>query len=248
MHKAKKQWLAINVLGGVAVLGSYAQGLLTHPDTRNVLWGDVPELLREVYSVTMWLATAGYLVFMGYVLLRVDFADVRVGRRGFGVINACCAAIVVASALWSADPSASGDTVKRVLCRKLINSSMSSFVAYSDSSSQCETAVSPNGGIVETFCNAAWWHLTCAHLSVRACSPKLFRHSCEYAYKTLSHPGASSPKPSVSVRTFWSAADAARARSSLGSAEYRECESGPNLWTVMTAAIESNCLANCAMD
>ena len=100
MHKAKKQWLAINILGGVAVLGSYAQGLLTHPDTRNLLWGDVPEPLREVYNVTMWLATAGYLVFMGYVLLRVDFADVRVGRRGFGVINACCAAIVVAAALW----------------------------------------------------------------------------------------------------------------------------------------------------
>ena len=34
MHPQKKQWLAINVLGGVAVLGSYAHGLITHPETR----------------------------------------------------------------------------------------------------------------------------------------------------------------------------------------------------------------------
>ena len=101
MHPQKKRWLAINVLGGVAVLGSYAHGLITHPETRNLLWGDMPELLQEVYGVTMWLATAGYLMFMYYVLFRIDAAEVRVGKRfGFGVINACCAAVVVASALW----------------------------------------------------------------------------------------------------------------------------------------------------
>ena len=101
MHPKKKQWLAINVLGGVAVLGSYAHGLITHPETRNLLWGDMPEPLKDVYGVTMWLATAGYLMFMYYVLFRVDAAEVRVGKRGgFGVINACCAAVVIASALW----------------------------------------------------------------------------------------------------------------------------------------------------
>jgi len=63
MHPQKKQWLAINVLGGIAVLGSYAHGLITHPQTRNLLWGDMPEPLRNVYGVTMWLATSGYLVF-----------------------------------------------------------------------------------------------------------------------------------------------------------------------------------------
>jgi hypothetical protein len=31
----------------------------------------------------------------------IDAAEARVGKRfGFGVINACCAAVVVASALW----------------------------------------------------------------------------------------------------------------------------------------------------
>jgi hypothetical protein len=101
MHPQKKQWLAINVVGGVAVLGSYAHGLITHPETRDLLWGDMPGPLQDVYGVTMWLATAGYLVFMYYVLFRVDAAKARVGQRfGFGVINACCAAVVIASALW----------------------------------------------------------------------------------------------------------------------------------------------------
>ena len=101
MHPQKKQWLAINVLGGVAVLGGYAHGLITHPETRDLLWGDMPEPLQSVYGVTMWLATAGYLVFMYYVLFRVDAAKARVGKRfGFGVINAYCAAVVIASALW----------------------------------------------------------------------------------------------------------------------------------------------------
>ena len=113
MHSQKKQWLAINVVGGVAVLGSYAHGLTTHPQTRDLLWGDMPEPLQGVYGVTMWLATAGYLVFMHRVFFRVDPSEARVGEnRGFGVINACCAAVVVASALWMpltfaylADPS-----------------------------------------------------------------------------------------------------------------------------------------------
>jgi hypothetical protein len=101
MHPQKKQWLAINVLGGIAVLGSYAHGLLTHPQTRDLLWGDMPGPLQDVYGVTMWLATAGYLVFMHFVLFRVDPAEAQVGKQfGFGVINACCAAVVVASALW----------------------------------------------------------------------------------------------------------------------------------------------------
>jgi hypothetical protein len=101
MHRQKKQWLAINVLGGVAVLGSYAHGLITHPETRDLLWGDMPEPLQDVYGVTMWLATAGYLVFMHHVLFRIDPAEVRVGQySGLSVINGFSAAVVFASALW----------------------------------------------------------------------------------------------------------------------------------------------------
>jgi len=101
MHPQKKRWLAINVLGGIAVLGSYAHGLITHPETRNLLWGDMPEPLKNVYGVTMWLAAGGYLAFVHYFLFRVDAAEARVGQQfGFGVVNVCCAAVVVGAALW----------------------------------------------------------------------------------------------------------------------------------------------------
>ncbi len=101
MHPQKKKWLVINVVGGIAVLGSYAHGLITHPDTRDMLWGAMPSPLKSIYGVTMWLAAAGYLVFMHHVFFRIDAGEARIGQHfGFGVINACCAAVVFASALW----------------------------------------------------------------------------------------------------------------------------------------------------
>lgn len=100
MHPLKKTWLAINAVGGAAVLGSYVHGLATHPETRNELWGSMPPELQAVYGVTMWLAAGGYFVFSYYFLARTDADDVRFGRFGFGLLNALYALIMVASALW----------------------------------------------------------------------------------------------------------------------------------------------------
>jgi hypothetical protein len=100
MHPQKKTFLLINLLGGLAVLGSYAQGLGAHPQTRALLWGGIPEPLRPIYGITMWLATAGYLMFIYEVVAHVEPGETRIGRLGFGIINVCCAAVVSASALW----------------------------------------------------------------------------------------------------------------------------------------------------
>ncbi len=100
MHRKKKTWLAINGVGGVAVLASYAHGIMTHPETRNALWGTIPAELQAVYGVTMWLAAAGYFFFSYYFVLRTDAERVRFGRFGFGLINALYALIMVTSALW----------------------------------------------------------------------------------------------------------------------------------------------------
>ena len=100
MHTQKKAWLAINIVGGVAVLGSYVHGLVTHPETRNALWGTIPEELKAVYGVTMWLAAGGYFFFSYYFLVRTDAASVRFGRLGFGLVNALYALVMLASALW----------------------------------------------------------------------------------------------------------------------------------------------------
>jgi hypothetical protein len=100
VHQQKKAWLAINAVGGAAVLGSYVHGLLTHPETRNDLWGSIPLELQAVYGVTMWLAAGGYFFFSYYFLVRTDADEVRFGRFGFGLINALYALIMIASAAW----------------------------------------------------------------------------------------------------------------------------------------------------
>jgi hypothetical protein len=91
----------INVLGGSAVLASYAYGLASNPLTRGDVWGGVPETLRPLYTVTMLLAAAGYFAFSYFVLLKVDPDRSRIGDRfGFGAFNLLYALILIPSALW----------------------------------------------------------------------------------------------------------------------------------------------------
>jgi hypothetical protein len=100
MH-AKKIWLIIiNILGGIAVLGSYVLGFTSRPDAAEVLWGGVPASLRPLYSANMFLAAAGYFAFSLY-LLRLNPDETRVaGRFGYEIYNILYAAILVPSALW----------------------------------------------------------------------------------------------------------------------------------------------------
>lgn len=100
MNPKKKTWLAINAVGGAAVLGSYVHGIATHPETRNDLWGTMPPELQAVYGVTMWLAAAGYFFFSYQFFVRTDADEVRFGGFGFGLINALYALIMVTSTLW----------------------------------------------------------------------------------------------------------------------------------------------------
>jgi hypothetical protein len=101
MHSRLRSLLWLNLLGGGAVLGSYAHGLLSNPLTRGDLWGGVPDALRPLYTVSMLLAAAGYFAFSYFVFFRLDPNRTRVaGRFGFGVFHALYALILVPSALW----------------------------------------------------------------------------------------------------------------------------------------------------
>ena len=101
MH-AKKQWLIIiNLIGGIAVLGSYAYGILTHPNAGQILWGGVPQSIRPFYTVGMFLAAAGYFAFSYFILFRLNPQNTQVTSRfGFGLFNALYVAILIPSALW----------------------------------------------------------------------------------------------------------------------------------------------------
>jgi hypothetical protein len=93
--------LWLNVLGGIAVLGSYVHGIVTNPLTRGDVWGGVPAGLQPLYTVNMLLAAAGYFAFSYFVFFRVDPERARIaGRFGYRAFHWLYAAILIPSALW----------------------------------------------------------------------------------------------------------------------------------------------------
>jgi hypothetical protein len=99
---ARKRLLGwINLLGGSAVLASYAYGLSANPEMRSALWGGVPEAIRPLYTVSMFTAAAGYFLFTGFLFFRVDPRSARVAYRfGYGIFNLLYLLVLVPSALW----------------------------------------------------------------------------------------------------------------------------------------------------
>jgi hypothetical protein len=100
MHTSKKTLILINILGGLAVLGSYAWGFLTYPNAGEVLWGGVPANLKPLYTASMFLAAAGYFTFSAFILRMQPEATRIVKRQGYPLFNSLYAVILVASALW----------------------------------------------------------------------------------------------------------------------------------------------------
>ncbi len=99
--RGRASLLLLNVLGGLAVLGSYAHGLSTHPGMGDAVWGGVPQELRPLYTVNMLLATAGYFAFSHFVFFRLDPRRTRIGARfGYGFFHVVYALILIPSALW----------------------------------------------------------------------------------------------------------------------------------------------------
>lgn len=101
MDTSKGTMATINVIGGVAVLGSYAYGIATHPETAGQVWGGVPEWLKPYYTVSMLSAALGYFLFSYFLFFRVDAAEARVAARfDFDLFNFLYLFILVPSAMW----------------------------------------------------------------------------------------------------------------------------------------------------
>ncbi|HEX8992765.1 MAG TPA: hypothetical protein VF784_13885 [Anaerolineales bacterium] len=101
MNPKKRLLLTINLLGGAAVLGSYAGGIRTHPNAVNVLWGGVPASIQPFYTAGMFLAAAGYFAILYFILFRLDPDKTSVWHRsGFDTFNVLFAAILIPSSLW----------------------------------------------------------------------------------------------------------------------------------------------------
>ena len=101
MNPQRGIFLIQNLVGGLAVLGSYAWGVTSRPDAGPVLWGGVPDALRPLYSVNMLLAAAGYFAFSPWFLRASGEPERRfLGGYGFALINAFYALVLFPSALW----------------------------------------------------------------------------------------------------------------------------------------------------
>jgi hypothetical protein len=101
LNPRRQRFLLVNLLGGVAVLGSYAWGLATHPSSRHALWGGVPVTFQGAYTVSMFTAAAGYFAFASWFAFRVDPERSRFfGGRTLDAVTAIFALILVTAALW----------------------------------------------------------------------------------------------------------------------------------------------------
>ena len=69
---AQTVFLIVNLIGGVAVLGSYAIGLGYFPEYRDELWGGINGIWRNVLITVMLLSGAAYLTFCYFIVFRED--------------------------------------------------------------------------------------------------------------------------------------------------------------------------------
>jgi hypothetical protein len=101
MVSARKAMLWVNIVGGVAVLGSYALGLAGGQASGAALWGGVSGALRSLYGVSMLLAALGYFAFTNFLLLRLKPEETTLaGKPRFAVFTALYVGILAPSALW----------------------------------------------------------------------------------------------------------------------------------------------------
>jgi hypothetical protein len=94
-------FLVINILGGLAVIGSYVQGIITHPGMTNELWGKIPSAIKSFNYFIMPMAVVGYLAFAYYIFFHVDSGKLIVANTfGFEIINVIFFIILIPSAFW----------------------------------------------------------------------------------------------------------------------------------------------------
>ncbi|MFC1905278.1 hypothetical protein ACFLXL_00535 [Chloroflexota bacterium] len=93
--------LVINIIGGIAVIGSYILGLGTQTSGANALWGGISSSIRPVYSISMILAALGYFAFIYFILFRLVPAKVSIaGISGFSLFYVIFLFILIPSAFW----------------------------------------------------------------------------------------------------------------------------------------------------
>ncbi len=93
--------LIINIIGGIAVIGSYIFGIRAQTGGANALWGGVPANIRPVYGASMILSALGYFAFIYFILFELVPDEVSIaGHLGFCLFYAIFIIILIPSAMW----------------------------------------------------------------------------------------------------------------------------------------------------
>jgi len=100
MGAKRTSLIALNVVGGIAVLASYVWGIAGHPDARGALWGGVPDSLRPLYTVSMFTAAFGDLVFTAFTLFSRVTPDGTEHGPSSARLPLLYTMVLIPSALW----------------------------------------------------------------------------------------------------------------------------------------------------
>ena len=93
--------IAINIIGGILVIGSYIQGARAHPGRVGEAWGNVPTSIRPVYTISMFTAAAGYFAFSYFTIFRLDPGEVAsTNSFSYAMFILAYALILFPSAIW----------------------------------------------------------------------------------------------------------------------------------------------------
>ena len=93
--------LIINIIGGIAVIGSYIYGLNAQSGEANVLWGGVPANIRPVYVVSMILSALGYFAFLYFIMFRLTPSEVKIASLfNYSLFYSIFLLILIPSAFW----------------------------------------------------------------------------------------------------------------------------------------------------
>jgi hypothetical protein len=93
--------LIINIIGGIAVIGSYILGLSTQSGGANILWGGIPAGIRPVYTVSMIISAIAYFAFIYFILFRIDTKDTLIWNRfSYSIFYVIFFLMLAPSALW----------------------------------------------------------------------------------------------------------------------------------------------------
>jgi hypothetical protein len=93
--------LIINILGGIAVIGSYILGLRGQSGGANILWGEVPVSIRPVYTISMVISAVAYFIFIYYILFRINPKETTIGGHlSYSIFYVIFFLMLAPSALW----------------------------------------------------------------------------------------------------------------------------------------------------